>query len=352
MNMTFVSYFERFETERIQRPNCKCYGIDMFGFYLYEISKLTRFTDFHPIHKTKGFFFIILLCNICFRDEREFISNQNTKMNYILECYNQDILLDVQTTQKYLLKYAQRNLIGIGKQAQLLDRLLHDYLFFNPLFISNRENSLIEPYMHALYQGKPHKHHVFDIHIFDITLTNEQQYVLNNILHNPIGLHILIGTPRSGKTFFVKYMAQHFRLSQNNVFMCATTGTVTLRLSLTASAAHTLFRISSWGYLSPLQEPSIVLEKLQISDVIVIDETSMMTSYMLCTVEHRLKLAARNTLPNALRNKLILLVRDFAQLPAICIHSPKSLDILCRGCHITFAPCWATAKHHLLRMSL
>ena len=56
-NMTFVSYFKIFETEKTQRPNSKCYGIDMFGFYLYETSKLTRFTNFHPTHNTKAFFF-------------------------------------------------------------------------------------------------------------------------------------------------------------------------------------------------------------------------------------------------------------------------------------------------------
>ena len=84
----------------------------------------------------------------------------------------------------------------------------------------------------------------------------------------------------------------------------------------------------------------------------VIDEMSMMTSYMLFTVEHRLKQAARSRFPNALWNKPALLVGDLAQLPAICIHSPKSPDILCRGCHITSAPCWATPKHHSLRMSV
>ena len=31
-------------------------GFDMFGFYLYETSKLTRFIDFHPTHITEGFF--------------------------------------------------------------------------------------------------------------------------------------------------------------------------------------------------------------------------------------------------------------------------------------------------------
>ena len=134
--------------------------------------------------------------------------------------------------------------------------------------------------------------------------------------------------------------------------MCATTGAAALRLTPTASTTHTLFRIPSRGYLSPLQEPSIVLERLQLANVIIIDEMSMMTSYMLCTVEHRLKQAARNKSLNALGNKLVLLVGDLAQLPAICIHSPKSPDILCRGCHITSAPCWAVAKHHTLRISV
>ena len=55
---------------------------------------------------------------------------------------------------------------------------------------------------------------------------------------------------------------------------------------------------------------------------------------------------------NAHSNKLVLLVGDLAQLPAICMHSPKSPDILCRGCHITSALCWAAAKHHTLRLSI
>ena len=97
--------------------------------------------------------------------------------------------------------------------------------------------------MHALCQGKPHKHHVFDIHIFYMTLTNEQQYVLNNILHNHIGLHVLIGRPESGKILFVKYLAQHFQLTQKNGLMCTTTGATTLQLSSIASTTHTLFRI-------------------------------------------------------------------------------------------------------------
>ena len=194
----------------------------------------------------------------------------------------------MQTVQKYLSEYAQRNHIETEKQAQLLDHLLQDYPFLDPLFIADHENSPIDSSMHTLRQRRPHKHHVFDIHISDMTLTNEQQHVLDNILQNPIGFHVLTGTPGSGKTFFVKYLAQHFQLLKKNVLICATTGAAALRLSPTALTAHTLFRIPSRGYLSPLQEPSPLLEKLQMADVIIIDEISMMTSYMLCTVEHQL----------------------------------------------------------------
>ena len=107
MNQYFVLYcfstllyFEEFETERSQRPIGKCYRIDMFEFHLYETSKLTRFIDFHPTHNTIRFSFNIFLCNVCFRDERELISVQNTNKNYILELDNRDILPYVQTMQK------------------------------------------------------------------------------------------------------------------------------------------------------------------------------------------------------------------------------------------------------------
>ena len=145
------------------------------------------------------------------------------------------------TVQKYLSEYAQMNLIETEKQAQLLDRLLQDYPFLDPLFITDGEHPSIYLSVHALRQGTQHKQHVFDIHVSNMILTNEQQHVLDNILQNPIGLHVLTSTPGSGKTFFVKYLAQHFQLLQKNILICATTGAAALRLSPTASTAHTLF---------------------------------------------------------------------------------------------------------------
>ena len=134
------------------------------------------------------------------------------------------------------------------------------------------------------------------------------------------------------------------------MLLSATTGAAALRLSSTVSTTHTLFRIPSRDYLSPL--PSNVLERLHSADVIVIDEMSMKTSYILCTVEHRLKQACRDTISNTFCNKLVLLVGYLAQLPAICMHAPKTPDIICRCCHISSALCWASALQHKLQISM
>jgi hypothetical protein len=51
---------------------------DNLGYYVYTNNKLTRFTDFHPTYSPEGFSFNIIFQNICFRDEKELLSNLNT----------------------------------------------------------------------------------------------------------------------------------------------------------------------------------------------------------------------------------------------------------------------------------
>ena len=75
-----------------------------------------------------------------------------------------------------------------------------------------------------------------------------------------------------------------------------------------------------------------------------------MTSNMLCAMEQRLRQSILTTC--TFQNKLVILVGDLAQLPAICAHTPKAPDIICKACHITSAPCWAIAKQHTLQTSI
>jgi type II secretory ATPase GspE/PulE/Tfp pilus assembly ATPase PilB-like protein len=51
--------------------------------------------------------------------------------------------------------------------------------------------------------------HIFDIQLSDMTLTQEPESVLDSIMANPKGLHVLTGTSGSGKSFFIKYITQY-----------------------------------------------------------------------------------------------------------------------------------------------
>jgi hypothetical protein len=47
---------------------------DNLDYLVYTNNKITRFTDFHPTYSLEGFFFNIMLQNICFKDEKELLS--------------------------------------------------------------------------------------------------------------------------------------------------------------------------------------------------------------------------------------------------------------------------------------
>jgi len=64
-----------------------------------------------------------------------------------------------------------------------------------------------------------------------------------------------------------------------------TIGITTFCLSSIATIVHIAFCIATHGYF----EPHNVIQKLESTNVIVIDEMSMMTSNMLCIVELRFK---------------------------------------------------------------
>ena len=153
-------------------------------------------------------------------------------------------------------------------------------------------------------------------------------------------------------TFFAKYIAQYFQNHNKKVVLSATTGAAALWLCKSVSTVHIVFRIPTHGYLFVLPEPSPILTKLKNADVIIIDEMSMMTSNMLCAVEQCIKQSTRNTDIYSLQNKLLTLVGDLAQLPAICTHKPKFFDMICKACHITSAPSWVVAKQHKLQTSV
>jgi len=88
-------------------------------------------------------------------------------------------------------------------------------------------------------------------------------------------------------------------------------------------------RIPIHDYLYVLPQPSNLLQSLKYANVIIIDKMLMMTNTMLCAVQQWLKEVQDNMNPFA--NVLLLLVKDLAQLLAICKHYLKKNEL-----HINF----------------
>jgi hypothetical protein len=78
-----------------------------------------------------------------------------------------------------------------------------------------------------------------------------------------------------------------------------------------------MFHIQCKGHVQPLQELSVEFQILKETHIIIIDEMSMMTSTLLQSIETRLH-QIENDKNEQYRSKLMILVGDRTQLPAIC----------------------------------
>ena len=158
-DMTFTDYFKRFDMEKICRRNVTYFLKDKLGFHIYETHKITRFTDFHPIHNSEAFFFNVLLRTIPLKNENDFLSATNIEQSFIRECHNREIISNIDNIQEYLLQYVHRNLINIEKQSQLLKQLLEEDPYLNPEHIPQ------------------------DIHVLTPSSNAERKYIQNEHLH-------------------------------------------------------------------------------------------------------------------------------------------------------------------------
>lgn len=159
-------------------------------------------------------------------------------------------------------------------------------------------------------------------------------------LRSAVGAKLISGAPGAGKTFLIRYMVKQWLLKGKKVLLCATTGAAACRLSKVATTAHNLFAIpTKCRYLTPLRTAGDIFAKLLQADIIIIDEMSMLTAYMLDFIFYRLRQVC-GSLAAALASKLLLFVGDHAQLPAVCYHRLDPEDPVCLQCHISRSMHW------------
>ncbi len=120
-------------------------------------------------------------------------------------------------------------------------------------------------------------------------LTYEQQKILQHLISSILGIYFLEWTPGSGKKKIIKYLTKHLQTLGKQVILVVTTSATTSRISYKACIVRKYLKIPLWGYLYVLQQLNATLQKIQILNIIIIDEMSLLTNKLLNLVYMHIK---------------------------------------------------------------
>ncbi len=154
----------------------------------------------------------------------------------------------------------------------------------------------------------------------DKPYTPEQQAAVQQILAIGAGVVVLTGGPGSGKSFTIKKLTRQLRQQGKTVLQTASTGAAAARLSPFATTAHHSFSlpVSSFKQGNNFRSPAAadpLMEQLRNTDVVIIDEFSMLTANDLALILLRLFHATgTSSVEDMLKKKLVILVGDHAQV--------------------------------------
>jgi hypothetical protein len=384
--VTFTSYFQDFvvsKTTRVRHASPPV-GTDMMGCFVdkrdqtskhVEVSidcnnlegdeplgskHLVRFSDYHPAYNTEGYFYNVLLGAVLFKKESDLLLADNSTGSYFLECRLRGILTSEEDLENHVGAYAKRHLWQDKRRQQLVDKILQNNPFDE---LPDGSNDPDAPPFDAssLAQLQPNSLEMLGVtrenefSMFEDVVLNHEQLQTFEALKNAKRLHLLSGTPGAGKSFLTKYLAHHLRKSEKTVQLTATTGAATTRLSTFARTVHKVVNISveKGRVPPPILATNPCYDIIKKTNVWVIDEMSMMTATVFCLFVHRLKQVLSALEFNEL---FILLIRDHAQLPAVCkCHSKRveenEKDFICSTCHISASLWWSQLTFHHLSVS-
>ncbi len=128
---TFTQYYRQYSLKKEQlldHPGGAetLIGRDYLGNWVYArpAAAVVRFSDYHPGHHTKAFFYNILLDRIPFTREADLYGNGNTEQCPIMECYNRGFMPTSDALQHLLQQYALRHMHTTEQRDQLIFTVL------------------------------------------------------------------------------------------------------------------------------------------------------------------------------------------------------------------------------------
>ncbi len=142
--------------------------------------------------------------------------------------------------------------------------------------------------------------------ILGIKLSEKQYEAINQINDNNVS--IITGGPGTGKTTIIKFLIEIYKSHGRKVVLCAPTGRAAKRMSeATGEDAKTIHRLLEIGKIEDDKIHNVDVNVTPIDgDVIIIDEMSMVDSFLMNYIVKAIYLGSK-----------IVLVGDSNQLPAV-----------------------------------
>jgi hypothetical protein len=353
-HVTFQEYFKKYVVSKT--PNSRLgevLGYDTFGHHVQgrPPDQPVRFSDPHPSSNPEGFFYNILLREVCFRDERELLSTENGPQSYYTECCLRGIIKsedDLVVSRSYVTmlrlhgyglyliavrlggmpdaqaevtKYCQDNMYNETSQTHILEKLLETHDPSQPVGAGAapavvQEDEEEEDLSEELADSE------------QLHPNAEQARVKAALLEGATGLVVVSGGPGTGKTFLTRHLIHLWRKAGRSLVVAATTGAAATRISKGARTVHSAFRIPLNGmYLGGLKSYNPKFQRLKKAEIIIIDEMSMLSSITFGLLLFRLQQCGGfRDVATMLKHKLIVLVGDHAQVSfAWCVVSCLNL---------------------------
>lgn len=363
-HVTFTTYYKLHTVRKKRMVSLECVGTDLWGNFVHTLPEpaLVRFSDYHPAKNIEGFMYNLLLDKVPFRNEMELLS-QGDGISYFIECVARGFITNLQDIADHVHAYCARHLYQHDQLQQTLDQLSAALPpKARAILTLLDEDAHRDAWLEAIntLAAQPMCQNTADTttpsiedeawfqQVLDADLTDDQQRAKDKVTNATHGMFVITGGAGTGKTWLTRAIAAHFVQQGHGVVLSATTGAAATRLSSAANTVHSTFSIPVGGtkYISELHPMHPLVARVQDSALVVIDEISMCTAFMLNLVFMRLMACLScATIADLLQKVVVLLVGDLRQLPPVCRHvrgkppsnggppQPPPFCELCRICN-------------------
>jgi hypothetical protein len=220
--ITFTNFFTWYDLNATEEGNMG----SILGKYIHkrQSPKLIRFTDYHPIKDTEGYWYNHLLKSVPFTAEADLLTPEsNPDGSYFHECLLRNLITSEEHLETLMQEYSDLHMFTPEGCAMLQEEAIDAYEVYQDHTMEAGQATDAAPAApRATRSASSRRGRTAPDPLQEFAavhakgLTCEQQQVVDALL-NTKGLHVLSGAPGCGKTHTIQSLTHELRLRGKKV---------------------------------------------------------------------------------------------------------------------------------------